>query len=221
MKCSKNLRSTIFQHTKKLKSKKNSPSQFYYVDPQLPESIQAERKNINHQIAEIKVKNQNKSAADQINYKVHKNELFVNNERRRPVVKPPKVATVLNITREEYDRLFDINMVESKGSQELGSTFTAYAAKIQAVNNIADLYKAVKIWHPECDHIPMAFTVADVKGNCDDGEHSAGLKLQKLLENWEAKNTVVFAAREYGGFHLGGKRFKHILTQAREVLKNL
>ena len=95
---------------------------------------------------------------------------------------PPKASTILNLSREEYDRIDALQLKTQPSVSEFGSVFTAYAKEITSTNAIADLYQAVKIRHPECNSIMMAYAIGDEHGNCDDGEYATGLRMQKLLE---------------------------------------
>jgi putative IMPACT (imprinted ancient) family translation regulator len=58
-----------------------------------------------------------------------------------------------------------------------------------------------------------------VKG--DDGEAGAGAVILKMLERAELRNHVVVVTRWYGGVHLGGDRFAHVVTSVRAYLDAL
>ena len=219
VKCSTRTRAAIFKHTKNLKGKRNSQNKEFFVDPQLPEPMQAERRELTYEIS--KIKKYNSTTQNKVNYSIQQGKLYINNEVVKKKVIPPKASDIVTLSREEYDRIVVLQMNRSLGIEQQGSKFVAYAKRVNSVNAISDLYKAVKIWHPECDHITMAYLIGPDAGCCDDGEYSAGLKLQKLLEQRKEDNTVVFVAREYGGIQLRPRQFATITDQAREVLVNL
>ena len=221
VKCAPSLRSNVFAFTKNLKGKKNSLKQQYFVDPQLPEKLQADRKELNYQMGVIKKENKEKAPEDQLKVKIKNRKLYVNNEAQRKKVVPPTVSTILNLTREDYDSIEALLLSKSKETQDQGSVFTGYGTKVSQINEVANFYQAVKIRHPECDHILMAYRINGVTGSCDDGEHGGGIRLQKLLVERDENNVVVFIAREYGRVLLGARRFTHILAKAREVLNTL
>ena len=52
-----------------------------------------------------------------------------------------------------------------------------------------------------------------VKG--DDGEAGAGAVILKMLERAELRDHIVVVTRWYGGVHLGGDRFAHVVTAVR------
>jgi putative IMPACT (imprinted ancient) family translation regulator len=55
----------------------------------------------------------------------------------------------------------------------------------------------------------------------DDGEAGAGAVILKMLEREGLVDHVVVVTRWYGGVHLGGDRFAHIVTCTRAALAAL
>ncbi len=58
-----------------------------------------------------------------------------------------------------------------------------------------------------------------VKG--DDGEAGAGAVIVKMLERAELRDHIIVVTRWYGGVHLGGDRFAHVVTSVRAYLEAL
>lgn len=52
----------------------------------------------------------------------------------------------------------------------------------------------------------------------DDGESGAGAVILRMLEREGLVDTIVVVTRWYGGVHLGGDRFAHIVTCVRAFL---
>lgn len=52
----------------------------------------------------------------------------------------------------------------------------------------------------------------------DDGEAGAGAVILKMLEREAVPDRIVVVTRWYGGVHLGGDRFAHIVTCTRAAL---
>lgn len=52
----------------------------------------------------------------------------------------------------------------------------------------------------------------------DDGEAGAGAVILKMLERAALLDRIVVVTRWYGGVHLGGDRFAHIVTCTRAAL---
>ena len=52
----------------------------------------------------------------------------------------------------------------------------------------------------------------------DDGEAGAGAVILKMLEREGVANRIVVVTRWYGGKHLGGDRFRHVVDAVRHYL---
>jgi putative IMPACT (imprinted ancient) family translation regulator len=52
----------------------------------------------------------------------------------------------------------------------------------------------------------------------DDGESGAGAVILRMLEREGLSDFVVVVTRWYGGVHLGGDRFAHVVTCVRALL---
>jgi putative IMPACT (imprinted ancient) family translation regulator len=55
----------------------------------------------------------------------------------------------------------------------------------------------------------------------DDGESGAGAVILKMLERAGLVDHIVVVTRWYGGVHLGGDRFAHVVTSVRAYLAAL
>jgi putative IMPACT (imprinted ancient) family translation regulator len=55
----------------------------------------------------------------------------------------------------------------------------------------------------------------------DDGEAGAGAVILKMLEREGLADQIVVVTRWYGGVHLGGDRFAHVVTCTRAMLAAL
>ena len=221
VKCSDKLRYGVFQHTKNLKGLKNSLKDPYYVDPQMPEEIAAKRKEISYHIAKIRKANEGKNEEDKTKYEVKDKVLYVDGASRRSDIPVPSVTELLNMNKKEVNRILDIDLVETDITEERGSAFFGYAIKASSKQLVGDVYKKVKIWHPEADHVTMAARINGITQSCDDGEHKLGLKLQKLLDERNEEDVAVFIVREYGGTRLGPKRFHISINTAKQALNKL
>ncbi len=85
---------------------------------------------------------------------------------------------------------------------------------------LVELKRAKKF--AKATHNTWACVLSDggaVKG--DDGEAGAGAVILKMLERAELRDHVVVVTRWYGGVHLGGDRFAHVVTAVRAYLEVL
>ena len=104
---------------------------------------------------------------------------------------------------------------------EKSSKFVGHAYRVKSNSDVKLAYKKVKLLYPESDNIPMAYSFKQYYGYHDDGEHGAGFKLEKLLKDRGTKNTAIFVTRDFGGIHLGPRRFLHIERSAKQALDEL
>nr|WP_241741476.1 YigZ family protein [Gemmobacter straminiformis] len=82
---------------------------------------------------------------------------------------------------------------------------------------LADLKRVKKF--AKATHNTWAAILSDggpVKG--DDGEAGAGAVILRMLERAGLVDHVVVVTRWYGGVHLGGDRFAHVVTCVRAYL---
>ena len=85
---------------------------------------------------------------------------------------------------------------------------------------LADLKRVKK--YAKATHNTWAVVLSDggaVKN--DDGESGAGAVILKMLERAGLVDHVVVVTRWYGGVHLGGDRFAHVVTSVRAYLAEL
>lgn len=85
---------------------------------------------------------------------------------------------------------------------------------------LADLRRVRKF--AKATHHSWAAILTDggpLKG--DDGEAGAGAVILKMLEREGLADHIVVVTRWYGGVHLGGDRFAHLVTCTRAALAAL
>lgn len=70
-------------------------------------------------------------------------------------------------------------------------------------------------------HHSWAVILSDGALKDDDGEAGAGALILKMLEREGLVDHVIVVTRWYGGVHLGGDRFAHIVTCTRAALDAL
>ncbi len=108
--------------------------------------------------------------------------------------------------------------------RDRGSRYAA-AAGIVASRGEIDAFLAALRRRRKFDkatHHSWAALLADVGPlKNDDGEAGAGAVILKMLEREGVTNRIVVVTRWYGGVHLGGDRFAHIVTCTRAALAAL
>jgi putative IMPACT (imprinted ancient) family translation regulator len=108
--------------------------------------------------------------------------------------------------------------------RDRGSRYAASAGPVRDRPGIesflADLRSRRKF--AKATHHSWAAVLSDggpLKG--DDGEAGAGAVILRMLEREGLVDHVVVITRWYGGVHLGGDRFAHVVTCTRAVLEAL
>ena len=120
----------------------------------------------------------------------------------------------------------NINLVHTQHKLEEGSTFIGHAATVKNASDIpialAKLLQDQSI--AKATHNAYAYRIGRVgsnnlkEGMKDDGEHGAGLKILKQIQETGSTNIIVIVSRFYGGKHMGPKRFDCFKDSAQEAI---
>ena len=81
---------------------------------------------------------------------------------------------------------------------------------------LTELKRAKKF--AKATHNTWAVILAEGAVKNDDGEAGAGAVILKMLEREGLRDHIVVVTRWYGGVHLGGDRFAHVVTAVRAYL---
>ena len=204
VRCSLELRRTIFNHTSRLKNITNDNNQPFYVKPQLPEPLLSEKKEREDKLRSIRKandllpENQKKTAAH-----IKNNTLYINDVPQKKHIFPPTAQDVFNIDRETRQKMDKIHISHSGVISEKKSTFCGHAVHVRNATDVKLAYLKMKAMYLECDHIMMGYTFKTFSGNADNGEFGASSKILNIIQNRGLRDTAVFMTREFGGIQLG------------------
>ena len=218
--CAPELKDRVLTNSKVLSGKKNPLDRPYFVNQQLPEELIAQRKDVSHAIKKIRETNQGKPLNLKKKFNVKRRVLYVDGQPVKKVIYPPKVNDLF-VQKGEQDKTTKLKLWFSEPHEESGSVFTAVAAKVSGPTEIRRAYRKVKQLYPGANHIVLGYDCQKQQGNQDDGEHSAGLCIQKVIEEQGVNNKAVFVVRNFGGKRLGPKRFNIIQEVVKEVLAKI
>ena len=217
IRCHPHFRNIVLNNTKILKDKLNAEEKPFYINKQVPEEFIAKRKENSHTIKKLIDSNKSKPQGQKARYPIKKRNLFINDTPVSKPVAPPSFAELF-ADKPEQEKMNKIKLCYVEPVEEKGSIFTVIAAKVSNITEVKRVYRRVKQLHSHATHIPMAYD-CQRKQNCqDDSEHSAGLCLQKLIEQQGVTNKVVFVVRSYRDKRLGAKRFQIFEKTAKEAL---
>ena len=109
---------------------------------------------------------------------------------------------------------------------EKGSSFKGIRVKVTSVCEARRAFNRVKREYPHASHVMMAYTFKKTGDQSEygkqvDGEWGGSFKILEALKDKKVTNVAVFVMREYGGTHIGPKRFTHISESVVKVLKKM
>lgn len=198
----------LLSHGPNLKGLTNQKNKHFYLNEQLPDRYAEDRRYAQHWIKQNKAK----PANEQLQMKIHKNKLRVNNEPYKRKVSPPSAAEILRLDPTEIVTTQRAPTVYGDSDMNQGSEFISYAANVNSVEEVRVAYRKLRVKYPDASHIVSAYRLDPPNGPfnqeaCDDGEHGGGRCLLSLLETMNVLNTAVLVIRFYGGKHIGSARF--------------
>ena len=113
----------------------------------------------------------------------------------------------------------NMKFTRSEVIKERHSAFQGHAVSVNNTSEVKLAYRRIKQLYLESDHIMLAYNAKGYTDHQDDGEFGAGKKLDQIIAQSLMKNVALFVTRDYGGIHLGQRRFFHIEKVARDILK--
>ena len=224
VRCGFSLREHIFAYTKNLKDCKNADGDYYSTSKQLPEPLYTQKRERDQKIKEVKCQNAeipNDQKHRHTEIKVKDNTLYLNKVPQKKHLHPPTVKDMLNVNPESREKIENLQTFHSVAINDKGSIFRGHAVHVKSSQEVKLAYNRIRLLYPESDHVMVAYHIKSHWGYHDHGEHGAGVKLQKILENRSINNIAVFVTREYGGIHLGPRHFLHIEKVTREALNEM
>ena len=215
-------KSRVFQNVSKLKGKKNSHGAIYFVSDQYPDGVNEKRRKFSSMIKE----NKSLPTTDQVDMRIRRNQLFINNEVYRPTVVPPSVDELFDVPKSEQDKMEKLPLTFGDIQSEKGSTFYGAAAKVHSIADVRRAYKKVMLGDPSATHVMAAFKYKNPQGKIlvdyiDDGEHGGSRVVMNSITVGGHTGVACFVVRHYGGTHLGPRRFNHIKAAANSALYKL
>lgn len=180
-----------------------------------PEMLQ--KRALNFQMVE-NVKAKAGKDAD-INYKMHLDKLIINNQTVKPLVEKVTTEDMMNVTEADRAAAQKHPRGASKTIFEQGSSFAAEVFKTSDIKHTREVYKCC-VSAPDkakATHNILAYRVGKDIGWQDDDELGAGRFLTTWMQREGLENTTIIVTRQYGGKHLGSKRYELMRQAAKEA----
>lgn len=205
-------RERILQAWRAAASKKQDKTQAR-ITIQLPQEI-VEKRAQNFQLLD----NMRQAAGGQekIDFSLKLDKLYVNNTLIKPTVTKPTLQDIFTFDSKDQERARHIPSATSKQLSEQGSIFMARAFTTNNTRDMRLAYTQV-LSNPaaaSADHNIMVYRVGNEIGWVDDGEHGAGRFLASWLKKANIQEVCFVVSRQYGGKHMGARRFEMIRKAA-------
>ncbi len=218
------LKNDVFQNVDQLKGVKNSQNKSVYITDQQPEAPRARRMYAKELEKELTA-SYSGVTGKKPKIQVKKDTVFVNNEPQKNTHCPaPKPIDVLDIEPDEREKIDNVNLTEVEIKAEKGSTFRGLCTKASNRPEVRRAYKKARMMYPAATHIMCGYAIKTSKdkleyGRDDDGEWGGSHRIVEAIKAKNLSNIVVFVIRQFGGQHLGAKRFDCIKSCAEKVIK--
>ena len=124
------LKNDIFEHMGRLADLKNSENKSVFITDQQPEGVRSRRMDARSLAQELKDKNKHLPEGQKPKVVIKKDKVFVNKELQRNPIPPPEPRDILDIDKEELDKMDKIKFSETTVQGEKGSNFRAAGAKV-------------------------------------------------------------------------------------------
>ena len=203
----------IFKNASNLKGKANARRKLYFVNDDL-DAEDAEQSNQYRQLLKEK-----KNGEHDLEVKMVRRRLIVNNMIIRPKIRPPTGADVLRLSDEEREAIEHVKLVNGGEHSERNSDYYVYVQKVRSEVDVQKGYLKTRMRHGDATHISVVYRFNDARGpfnqeGIDDGEHGAGRAILNVLKAKSIVNVAVYVVRYYGGTRLGKRRFQILETLA-------
>ena len=188
------------------------------IVPNLPEALRMQRAKLG------KIAHNMYTRDNSAKIKVKKDYVEVNGTKISDDVDLATPGQVLFMDKSEranaQEKLFTTtNTIPCKGS-----LFTLYHSAVFDKSQCRSAHKAIGTM-PEvaaCTHLISAYTLKSGSiGWTDDDDHGLGRWLLKTMEERELYDSICFLTREYGGIHIGKKRYEIIEYLVNAIIVNI
>ena len=153
-------------------------------------------------------------------------QFFVDGHKVVDAISAPLLQDVLNLNKEQREKLDTYKFFESSVQEEKNSKFFAFSTSISCMDHITEAYLKLCKDFPTASHICLGYRIdaedgSPLQGAVHDGEYQADVTLLDAMFRSSLDNLAVFVIRRYGGINIGGRRLTLIRKVAVEALNAL
>ena len=217
VRCKEALENRIFKNVSNLKDKTNEQNDYYFINKQLPEQLAEQNRELRDNVKQQKIKDKELPPKERSKIEVKNKTVFIDGQPCQKLIHPVEINELFpeKLEKDKQDR---IKLASSDAILADKSSFQAYALKTGQLHEVRRAYRKIRRMHPGASHAVVAYSLRNSKGFQDDGEYGAGYRLANMLEETYPPNICVFVVRNYGGIHLGPKRFSIMSEVAKEAI---
>jgi putative IMPACT (imprinted ancient) family translation regulator len=184
------------------------------ITPQNPDRTRYERAKMGQLAYQVKEK------SPSVKVTVKNDHYLIDGTKHKDEVKPPTTEAILTQSVSQEDACRKINFYQTTSSEEQGSKFKIFSTEIANSDEANLAYKAVQRFKMAATstHLISAYrTTGKDQGWQDDGDHGMGRHLYNAIKDKGLSNIIVFLARDFGGIHMGMRRFKLVTEMVGEL----
>ncbi len=159
----------------------------------------------------------------EVKYRMQGDKLYINNQLIKPKVEKVTVADMFSLDMDDVGAAEDYPQGESKTLFDRGSSFSAKVIMTANINEVRKAYKTT-VASParaKATHNILAYSIGNERSWEDDGEWGAGQFLTSWIKRKKLDNITIIVTRQYGGIHLGTKRYENIKEVCEDALKKV
>ena len=237
VKCSDSLKRKVEEGLPLLEGKKHEKYKFRLgIKRHEPDAIVAAKLRYQEQIGNLLARNEQKGKDEEKDTFFFRGaSLFVNGKKVVDPLVPPSPKMLLSLSQSEVRRLEDLSLTTGvEDESDRGSRYFSYAARVDNLDEVKQLYNRVRLQHLTATHVSVGFRfgvspsnisspsqILVRTGGAPDGEHQADIRICHAINKSTALDVVVFVVRYYGGAPLGSARLKNVFNFASVALDNL
>jgi hypothetical protein len=196
---------------------KSVPKGAIKITPQNPDKTRYQRAKMGQLAYHVKEKKPNVKVA------VKNDHYLIDGNKLKDEVKPPTTEKILTQTISQEDECRKITFYQTAFKEEQGSKFMMYSAEVSNSDEANLAYVAVQRFKMAATstHLISAYrTASDEHGWQDDGDHGMGRHLYNAMKDKGIINSIIFLARDFGGIHMGMRRF-HLVTEMMSEMRSV
>lgn len=213
MHCTPDLRRYIMWNAPLLKNRTNTEGGKYYINQQLPESVAERNREIRQTIKDQQSKEELLPQAAKSKFFVRHDKLFVNGQLTKKTIQPPQVQQLFPDEKTQ-EKINSIKLRTFRLKPQAGSTFRMMMFEPKSMDEVKLAYIKMFQDHSSADHIAVASVVHGEEAFNDNGKFGSGYRMLRVLKQHGMDNIALFMTRQFGGVHLGPRRFKIITDLA-------